>query len=303
MGNYLSNGHHHHPFRRRGTLDGGDVHGLAGILSDMQTENEHHQQAHQEGISSCSAASSSQQPKKPSFPNNMKISVCRSSRSASRASSGVGNSSKKTTVSSSHDSTTGSAHDEPFSEVERLKVELKDAKKQIYEREQQLLKLHREIHKLRSVLDHSDAMSALKPSLSMTMLLSADNANQNGKVSYQKKQGVSGESYGSMTSLGDPMQNINFVWKDFDCRRIIQEALQVCTQSWNFFYLSFIIIFVCLLACRTIVFWKIISIWSNLIWSSILCTRKNLLKILSSVAEALMAHICTSSLMVRVWVN
>lgn len=243
MGNYLSNGHHH-PFRRRGTVDGGVVHGLAGILSGIQ--NEH--QEHQEGMSSCSAASSAQLPKKPSFPNNMKISVCRSSRSASRASSnvgGAGSSSKKTTVSSSHDSTTGSAHDEPLSEVERLKAELRDAKKQIYEREQQLLKLHREIHKLRSVLDHSDAMSALKPSLSMTMLLSADNANQNGKVSYQKKQGVSGESYGSMTSLGDPMQNINFVWKDFDCRRIIQEALQVCTHSLNFsFCLPFIIIFV-----------------------------------------------------------
>lgn len=248
MGNYLSNGHHHHnhPFRRRGTVDGGVVHGLAGILSGMQGEQSAHHHQHQEGIISCSAAaaavnSSSMEasPRKPSFPSSMKISVCRSSRSGSRASSGVGvggagNSSKKTTVSSSHDSTTGSCHDEPLSELERLKTELRDAKKQIYEREQQLLKLHREIHKLRSVLDHSDAMSALKPSLSMTMLLSANGnsaSQQNGKVSYQKKQGVSGESYGSMTSLGDPMQNINFVWKDFDCRRIIQEALQVCTPN------------------------------------------------------------------------
>ncbi len=244
MGNYISNGHH--PFRRRGTVDGGVVHGLAGILSMSNADG-------QSGAAAAAATSSQQHQgmsigfgsvsavgammRRPSNPNTNKISVCRTSRSASRASSagaGGGGGSKKTTVSSSHDSS--SQLDEmtppppPLSELDRLKGELRDAKRQIYEREQQLLKLHREIHKLRSVLDHSDAMNALKPSLSMTMLLSAEhnNNNNNGKLSYPKKQGVSGESYGSMTSLGDPLQNINFVWKDFDCRRIIQEALQVC---------------------------------------------------------------------------
>ena len=242
MGNYISNGHH--PFRRRGTVDGGVVHGLAGILSMSNADG-------QSGSTAAAATSSQQHQgmsigfgsvsavgammRRPSNPNTNKISVCRTSRSASRASSAGagGGSSKKTTVSSSHDSS--SQLDEmtppppPLSELDRLKGELRDAKRQIYEREQQLLKLHREIHKLRSVLDHSDAMNALKPSLSMTMLLSAEhNNNNNGKLSYPKKQGVSGESYGSMTSLGDPLQNINFVWKDFDCRRIIQEALQVC---------------------------------------------------------------------------
>lgn len=147
-----------------------------------------------------------------------RCSVITSRSSASRASSGAGSGSKKTTVSS-HESST-----EESSEMEKLRLELREAKRQVYEREQQLLKLHREIHKLRSVLDHSDALNALKPSISMTMLLAQEEAaNRLGLPN--KKQGVSGESYGSMCSLGDPMQSINFVWKDFDCRRIIQEAL------------------------------------------------------------------------------
>lgn len=135
---------------------------------------------------------------------------------------------KKTTISSGSSATSGPSED---SELDKLRAELREAKRQVYEREQQLLKLHREIHKLRSVLDHSEALNALKPSLSMTMLLASDSANEKGggllaAQQPNKKQGVSSESYGSMTSLGsDPMQNISFIWKDFDCRRIIQEAL------------------------------------------------------------------------------
>lgn len=208
MGNYLSTTHHH--FRRRGpTEDGVPASGLASVHAPSETSPKLKD--------SFTIVPATQRPNM--AVTHTKVSVCRSSRSAS--SGGGGSSSKKTTVSSSHDS----YNDEPPSELDRLKNELREAKRQIYEREQQLLKLHREIHKLRSVLDHSDAMNALKPSLSMTMLLAAD-TNQNGKLSFpNKKQGVSGESYGSMTSLGDPMQSINFVWKDFDCRRIIQEAL------------------------------------------------------------------------------
>lgn len=134
---------------------------------------------------------------------------------------------KKTTISSGSSATSGPSEE---CELDKLRVELREAKRQVYEREQQLLKLHREIHKLRSVLDHSEALNVLKPSLSMTMLLASDSNNdKGGLLSAQqpnKKQGVSSESYGSMTSLGsDPMQSISFVWKDFDCRRIIQEAL------------------------------------------------------------------------------
>ena len=134
----------------------------------------------------------------------------------------------ETTVNRSQVSSCNCNEEQPCTELEKVKLELRDAKRQIYEREQQLLKLHRENHKLRSVLDHSDAINTFKPSLSMTMFLAdhSGGAVHNGKLSYpNKKQGVSGESYGSMTSLGDPMQNVNFVWKDFDCRRIIQEAL------------------------------------------------------------------------------
>ena len=126
-------------------------------------------------------------------------------------------SSKKTTVSSRDSNNSDN-------DVEKLRVELRETKRQVYEREQQLLKLHREIHKLRSVLDHSDVINALKPSLSMSLLLSSDGSKSKQNVPY-KKQGVSGESYALNNSKEDPMQSINYVWKDFDCRRIIQEAL------------------------------------------------------------------------------
>ncbi|KAJ6218893.1 hypothetical protein RDWZM_004705 [Blomia tropicalis] len=142
-----------------------------------------------------------------------KQSISQSSRSVSHSSTGCG--SKKITASSSN------SNDGSITETERLKMELRDAKRQIYEREQQLLKLHREIHKLRSVLDHSDSINPLKPSLSMTMLINSDSVH----MGPNKKQGVSGESYAPNSSLGANSLQINFVWKDFDCRRLLQEAL------------------------------------------------------------------------------
>lgn len=129
---------------------------------------------------------------------------------------------KRSVTTTCSKKTTASSHASSSSEneMERLRLELREAKRQVYEREQQLLKLHREIHKLRSVLDHSEVINALKPSLSMTMLLTTENSKNKSNIP-NKKQGVSGESYAGETMK----KNINFVWKDFDCRRIIQEAL------------------------------------------------------------------------------
>ncbi|KAH7639908.1 cgmp-dependent protein kinase 1-like [Dermatophagoides farinae] len=140
-------------------------------------------------------------------------------------------------------------------EMDRLRHELRDSKRKVYEREQQLLKLHREVHKLRSVLDHSDAMNVtLKMTSSQQQQqpfdsffvnnLNAydhhmnyiDNYNRLDVTQPEKKKGVSGESLNSTGNNGiddggnDGVKNrsqkiINFFWKDFDCRRIIQEAL------------------------------------------------------------------------------
>ncbi|XP_075677250.1 cGMP-dependent protein kinase 1-like [Dermatophagoides pteronyssinus] len=142
--------------------------------------------------------------------------------------------------------------------MNRLRNELLNSKRKIYEREQQLLKLHREVHKLRSVLDHSEQMNTMikmttlqqqqqqdlhhyNPHLSNNMMdidIQSTNNNKLDVTQPEKKKGVSGESI--TTTIKTPTTTdknnnnknenrskniINFFWKDFDCRRIIQDAL------------------------------------------------------------------------------
>ncbi|RWS07382.1 cGMP-dependent protein kinase: isozyme 1-like protein [Dinothrombium tinctorium] len=84
-------------------------------------------------------------------------------------------------------------------EVNRLREELLSTKRHLYERDQQLLKLHREIHKLKQHLPRG----SLSPPFSAPI----------------KKCGVSGESL-VPTSL-----SIVKIEKDFRSRQLIKEAL------------------------------------------------------------------------------
>lgn len=146
---------------------------------------------------------------------------------SSKSSSGYGShSSSKKCRNNSHESGTSLAtNTDDCDTIEKLHFELCKSKRQVYEREQQLLKLHREVHKLRSVLDHSDTLvNVIKPKDSLNLPF-GNSIDYGGTFNFgtEKKKGVSSESFSSNRSFA--VQKLNIINKDFDSRRVIQEAL------------------------------------------------------------------------------
>ncbi len=90
----------------------------------------------------------------------------------------------------------------------QLREELITTKRQLYDRDQQLLKLHREIHKLKSVLEQTTP--TMKPSMIST---------SSGPT---KKCGVSGECFS--ISISQQMK-VPKVSKDYHSKQLIKDAL------------------------------------------------------------------------------
>ncbi|KAI1296526.1 cGMP-dependent protein kinase, isozyme 1 [Halotydeus destructor] len=100
--------------------------------------------------------------------------------------------------------------------IGRLREELLLTKRQLFEKEQQLFKQHREIHKLKSVLDQHQKRN--EDSSNSPPKSTAGRKSNSHSAAPIKKCGVSGQSLSTVAI-------INKVEKDFRSRQLIKEAL------------------------------------------------------------------------------